>query len=126
MLFRSLTPLALFVLVAAFAFKSEVFARDLWGQGLAGGKPLGSVLEQVSGAMLVTVWVFVGIEGASVYSARAERRADVGRATLIGFVLVLALLVAVSVLSMGILSQPELAALPNPSMAHVLAHVAGP
>lgn len=121
-----LTPLALFVLVAAFAFKSEVFARDLWGQGLAGGKPLGSVLEQISGAMLVTVWVFVGIEGASVYSARAERRADVGRATLIGFVLVLALLVAVSVLSMGILSQPQLAALPNPSMAHVLAHVAGP
>ena len=79
-----LTPLALFVLVAVFAFKSEVFARDLWGQGLVGGKPLGSVLEQVSGAMLVTVWVFVGIEGASVYSARAERRADVGRITKIG------------------------------------------
>jgi hypothetical protein len=46
--------------------------------------------------MLVTVFVFLGIEGASVYSRYARRRQDVGRATVIGFVGVTALMVAVT------------------------------
>jgi arginine:ornithine antiporter/lysine permease len=75
--------------------------------------------------MLVTVWVFIGIEGASVYSARAEKRSDVGKATVLGFVGVLLLLVLVNVLSMGIMSHAELAGLKNPSMAYVLEHVVG-
>jgi arginine:ornithine antiporter / lysine permease len=66
-------------------------------------------MDQVRNMMLVTVFVFIGIEGASVYSARAEKRSDVGKATVIGFVGVLALLVLVNVLSLGIMSQPELA-----------------
>jgi arginine:ornithine antiporter/lysine permease len=70
--------------------------------------------------------VFIGIEGASVYSARAANRSDVGRATLIGFTVVLALLTAVSVLSLGVLSQADMAALKNPSMAGVLTKAAGP
>lgn len=63
--------------------------------------------------------VFIGVEGASVYSERARTRRDVGRATLFGFVLVLALLLLVNFLSYGLLSQEELAALEDPSMAHV-------
>ena len=35
--------------------------------------------------MLITVFVFLGIEGASVYSRMARKREDVGRATVIGF-----------------------------------------
>jgi arginine:ornithine antiporter / lysine permease len=42
------------------------------------------VLDQVKSTMLVTLWVFIGIEGASVYSARAAKRTDVGRATVVG------------------------------------------
>lgn len=75
--------------------------------------------------MLVTVWVFIGIEGASVYSARAARREDVGRATVIGFLICLALLMGVSLLSLGIMTQPQLAGLKNPSMAPVLEQVVG-
>ena len=41
--------------------------------------------------MLVTVWVFIGVEGAAVYSQRAAKRSDVGRATVIGFAGVLVL-----------------------------------
>jgi arginine:ornithine antiporter / lysine permease len=104
----------------AMAFQVEVFKLDFWGQ-----PALGSVLDQVRSTMLVTVWVFIGIEGASVYSARAARREDVGRATVIGFLVCLALLMSVSLLSLGILSQPELAALKNPSMAPVLEKVVG-
>jgi len=115
-------PLVLFIVIAALAFKIEVFTADFWGTG---NLELGSVLNQVRGMMLVTVWVFIGIEGANIYSARAERRRDIGKATVIGFYSVLLLLVLVNVLSMGILSQPELAALKNPSMAGVLEQVVG-
>ena len=118
-----LVPLGLFVALVAWGFRADLFAQDVWGRA---NPQLGGVLEQVRGMMLVTVWVFIGVEGASVYSARAARRVDVGRATLIGFLFVLALLVAVSLLSLGVLAQPELARLKNPSMAHVLAHVVGP
>ncbi|MQT72646.1 amino acid permease, partial [Pseudomonas sp. FSL R10-0071] len=74
---------------------------------------VGSVMDQVRNMMLVTVFVFIGIEGAGVYSGRAEKRSDVGKATVIGFLGVLALLVLVNVLSMGIMTQPELAQLQN-------------
>ncbi|MEO9335703.1 arginine-ornithine antiporter [Pseudomonas guguanensis] len=116
-------PLALFIVIAAIAFKMDVFTADFWGSG---NPELGSVMDQVRNMMLVTVWVFIGIEGASIFSARAEKRSDVGKATVIGFVGVLLLLVLVNVLSQGILAQAQLAGLKNPSMAGVLEQVVGP
>ncbi|BES71317.1 arginine-ornithine antiporter [Marinobacter nanhaiticus D15-8W] len=115
-------PLILFIVITLFAFQSGIFVEDFWGFG---NPDLGSVLDQVRNMMLVTVWVFIGIEGANVYSARAARRSDVGRATVVGFLGVLLLLVLVNVLSMGVMSQAELANLQNPSMAGVLEHVVG-
>ncbi|AZF59807.1 arginine-ornithine antiporter [Pseudomonas sp. R11-23-07] len=117
-----IVPLLMFIVIAAVAFKADIFSRDIWGLG---NPQMGSVTDQVRHMMLVTVFVFIGIEGASVYSARAEKRADVGRATVIGFLGVLALLVLVNVLSLGIMSQPELAQLQNPSLAGVLEHIVG-
>ena len=116
-------PLLLFVLIAVFAFKLDIFTADIWGLK---NPDLGSVMNQVRNMMLVTVWVFIGIEGASIFSARAEKRSDVGKATVIGFITVLLFLVLVNVLSLGIMTQPELAKLQNPSMAAVLEHVVGP
>ncbi|XQE67511.1 arginine-ornithine antiporter [Pseudomonas sp. P3C3] len=118
-----MVPLALFIVIAAIAFKFDVFTTDFWG---AGNDKLGSVMDQVRNMMLVTVWVFIGIEGASIFSARAEKRSDVGKATVIGFIAVLLLLVLVNVLSQGIMAQAELAGLKNPSMAGVLEQVVGP
>ena len=115
-------PLLLFVLIAVFAFKLDIFTADIWGLK---NPDLGSVMNQVRNMMLVTVWVFIGIEGASIFSARAEKRSDVGKATVIGFITVLLFLVLVNVLSLGIMTQPELAKLQNPSMAAVLEHVVG-
>lgn len=117
-----IVPLILFIVITALAFRLDVFTADFWGRG---NLELGSVMQQVRNMMLVTVWVFIGIEGANVFSARAERRSDVGRATVIGFYSVLALLVLVNVPSMGIMSQAELAGLKNPSMAGVLEQVVG-
>ncbi|CAM3027799.1 MULTISPECIES: arginine-ornithine antiporter [Pseudomonas] len=115
-------PLVLFVLIAVFAFKLDIFTADIWGLK---NPDLGSVMNQVRNMMLVTVWVFIGIEGASIFSARAEKRTDVGKATVIGFITVLLFLMLVNVLSLGIMTQPELAKLQNPSMAAVLEHVVG-
>jgi len=116
-------PLIMFIVIAAVAFKADIFTRDIWGTS---NPNFGGVMDQVRNMMLVTVFVFIGIEGASVYSARAEKRSDVGRATVIGFIGVLALLVLVNVLSLGIMTQPELANLQNPSLAAVLEHIVGP
>ena len=115
-------PLVLFVLIAVFAFKLDIFTADIWGLK---NPDLGSVMNQVRNMMLVTVWVFIGIEGASIFSSRAEKRSDVGKATVIGFITVLLFLMLVNVLSLGIMTQPELAKLQNPSMAAVLEHVVG-
>ncbi|WP_293770845.1 amino acid permease [uncultured Corynebacterium sp.] len=113
--------LAFVVLIAFLGFSWDRFTDDFWAR--ESGE---SVYTQVRGIMLFTVWVFIGVEGASVYSARAKSRSDIGRATVIGFFSVLALLVAVSTLSFGVLTREELAALPDNSMASVLEAVVGP
>jgi arginine:ornithine antiporter / lysine permease len=121
-----LVPLFLFILVAVIAFHWDKFTFNFWGAGDARGTDgLGPIIDQVKSTMLVTLWVFIGIEGASVYSARAARRSDVGRATIVGFFGALGLYVLVSLLATGILSQPELAGLKVPSMAGVFEPLVG-
>ena len=115
-----IAPLLIFIVLVALVFEVKTIRIDFWGTD-----KLGSVLDQVKSTMLVTVWVFIGIEGASVYSARARNRADVGRATVIGFLICLGLLMAVSLLSLGVYAQPDLAGLKNPSMAGVLEKAVG-
>ncbi|MGI6856036.1 basic amino acid/polyamine antiporter [Mesorhizobium sp. 1B3] len=121
--FAKIIPILLFIVVVGFAFDAEIFAANFWG-----GEEVSfqSVAGQVRATMLVTVFVFVGIEGASVYSRYARNRGDVGLATLLGFLGVLCLLVLVTILSYGVLLRPDLAALRNPSMAGVLEAVVGP
>ena len=114
-------PILTFIAIAAVGFKAGLFTADLWGRSTQiDGVPLGDTMTQVKNMMLVTVWVFIGIEGASVYSQRARSRRDVGRATVLGFAGVLALLLLVNLLSYGLMAQAELAGLPDPSMAGVL------
>jgi arginine:ornithine antiporter / lysine permease len=66
------------------------------------------------------VFVFLGIEGASTYSRHAEKREDVGRATVLGFLSVLAIFASVTIVSYGVLPYQQIAALRQPSMAGVL------
>ena len=75
--------------------------------------------------MLITTFVFIGIEGASVYSRYAQKRSDVGVATIFGFIGVTALMVLVTLLSYAVLPRVEIAGLQQPSMATVLEAVVG-
>ena len=119
-----IVPIAIFIVCAALAVDMDVLRANInEGQSVGGNA---SLLDQVRGTMLVTVFVFLGVEGASVYSRYAKRREDVAVATVLGFLLVLTLLVAVTLLSYGVLPRAELAALRNPSMAGVLRAIVGP
>jgi arginine:ornithine antiporter/lysine permease len=124
-----LVPIMLFMLIAIVAFNWDKFHFDFWGQApnasATADVTLGSVATQVRHTMLVTLWVFIGIEGASVYSARAAKRSDVGRATILGFVGALGIYVLVSLVSRGLMGQAELAGLKVPSMAGVLESIVG-
>ena len=116
-------PLIVFLLLMVFAFKLDVFVDNLWGGGEAGN--YSGLFSQVKATMLVTVFVFLGIEGASNYSRFAEKRSDVGKATVMGFLGVLALFASVSILAYGVMPREEIALLRQPSVAGVLESVVG-
>ncbi|MFD5628948.1 basic amino acid/polyamine antiporter [Streptomyces sp. NPDC127072] len=113
-------PILVFVLLALFCLKPHVFAEN-WG----GADYAGSLFEQVRGTMLATVFVFLGVEGASVYSRHAKRREDVGRATVLGFLSVFAVFASVTIVSYGIMPMSEIAELRQPSMGGVLEEAVG-
>ncbi|PHI30590.1 amino acid permease [Budvicia aquatica] len=145
--FAKIIPIFCFVIILAFAFKADIFALNFWGTppsapadlshlndyGYVGHAALAiepsvepeSLWSQVRSTMLVTVFVFLGIEGASVYSRYAKERKHVGIATVLGFLGVLCLLVLVTMLSYGVMLRPDIAALRQPSMAGILEAIVG-
>jgi len=86
-------PILVFIVLLFFAFKMDLFRFNLYGGDLTAG-----LFEQVKTTMLVTVFVFIGIEGASVCSRFAKERSDVGKATILGFIGVTGLMVLVTLL----------------------------
>ncbi|WP_458247626.1 basic amino acid/polyamine antiporter [Streptomyces sp. MAI_2237] len=113
-------PILVFVILALFYLEPGVFADNFAGADYAG-----SLFDQVRGTMLATVFVFLGVEGASVYSRHARRREDVGRATVLGFLSVFAVFASVTIVSYGLMPMSEIARLRQPSMAGVLEHAVG-
>lgn len=63
-------PILVFIVIAVIAFKADVFTGNFWGGD--GNYSWASLFEQAKGTMLITVFVFLGIEGASVYSRFAR------------------------------------------------------
>lgn len=86
--------------------------------------PLGGVGTQIFNCMIIMMWCFVGIEGASVVSSRAARKTDVGNATLIGFICLMLIYVGASVLPYGYMPSTEVAALDYPALVYVFSSMA--
>lgn len=122
--FAKIIPIMMFIVIVVIAFKADVFTGNFWGGD--GNYSWSSLFEQAKGTMLITVFVFMGIEGASVYSRFAKKREDVGKATVIGFLAVLSVFMLVTLSSYGVMAQSELAGASQPSMAAVLESVVGP
>lgn len=116
----------IFVAIAAVLFLQKFDPAIFLANLTTGSDPSLPFWSQVSGTMMVTIWVFVGIEGAVAISGRAKHDRDVGKATVVAFVCVLTIYMLVSVLSMGVMPLSELAGLENPALAGVLAAAVGP
>lgn len=121
-----LVPILLFILILLFSFHLDKFDFNFWGHLPKGGKTLGLLPAQLKSTMLVTLWAFIGIEGAVVLSNRAKSQSDVSKATFLGFLGCLVIYIGLSVLPFGFLTQEEIAAVANPSTAGVLEKVVGP
>lgn len=126
--------LAVFVVFSVFMFDAGVFTSDFWGtlynnavaagQAGADAVSLGDVTQQIMNCFIIMFWVFVGIEGATVMSSRAERKSDVGKATVIGLACLLAIYIGCSVLPYGYMSYTEIASLDYPAMVYIFEDMA--
>ena len=126
MTFIKFGALILIIILLCIYFKAGVFTKDFWGHmNIDGFKNLGGIGTQIESTMLVTMWCFIGIEGAVMMSSRAKRSSDVGKASILGFYLALILYAMVSILCFGVMTQPEMANLDDPSVAYVLRKVCG-
>jgi arginine:ornithine antiporter/lysine permease len=117
-----IVPIIVAIIALIIAFNYTQFAENFFG---GAGMPEKPLWAQVRDTMLITVFVFLGIEGASVYSRFAKTRADVGRATILGFVGVTGLMVAITLLPYAVMPQSEIAALRQPSLAGALEAIVG-
>ncbi len=116
-----LSVIALIIILLALNIKYETLTSDIWGIG----DEIGGITTQVKSTMLVTLWCFIGIEGAVVMSGRARRQSEVGKAGILGFLAAWILYVLVSVFSFGIMSRAKLAGLEDPSVAYALRSICG-
>ncbi|MCW1957243.1 MAG: amino acid permease, partial [Mycobacterium sp.] len=117
-----MVPILVFIIVGLVMFKAGVFADNFWG---GGDQSFSAIFEQAKGTMLITVFVFLGIEGASVYSRYAREREDIGKATVLGLLSVLSVFMLVTMVSYGAMPQSDLAAAAPPSMAAVFESMVG-
>ncbi|WP_214402681.1 basic amino acid/polyamine antiporter [Pseudonocardia lacus] len=117
-----IVPILVFIVVLLLAFDAGVFADNWIATGYG---DLGSLDEQIRNTMIITTFVFLGVEGASVYSRYAKKRADVGRATVLGFLSVLAIFALVTLASYSVMAQPDIAGTRQPSMIGLFEHVVG-
>ncbi|OED95847.1 basic amino acid/polyamine antiporter [Vibrio breoganii] len=117
-----LIGLIIIIAIIMYSFEPANLSLDVWGEE----QQLGSVVTQIQSTMMVTLWCFVGIEGAVVLSGRAKKKSDVGKATLIGFLVAISMYSLISILAFGILPQQELSQLANPSAASLLEAAIGP
>ena len=117
-----IVPIVVAILAFVFFFNYSQFSENFFG-GL--DMPEKSLFAQVRDTMLITVFVFLGIEGASVYSRFAKKREDVGSATILGFVAVTGLMVAITLLPFATAPRAAIAGVQNPSLAGALELVVG-
>ena len=119
----TLTSLLIFILITALFFKISIFKTNFWGESPQ--HFLGPIGSQLKSTMLVTLWAFIGIEGAVVVSGRAANPSSVGKATILGFSGCLLIYVLLSLLPFGSLYQYQLAKIADPSTAGVLNFLVG-
>lgn len=126
-----IAAILVFIGFSITCFNAGVFTADFWGTlernavVLAANEyELGDVTNQVIQCVLILMWAFIGIEGASVMSNRARRRSEVGSATVLGLFVLLALYIGASIIPYGVMDYADLVAAPKPATITVLEYMA--
>ncbi len=83
------------------------------------------LLGQLNHAALSTLWAFVGVESAVVFSSRAKRMIDVKRSTIAGLLIAMLIYIAITLLVMGSLTHSRLTASSKP-LVDALTEAIGP
>lgn len=120
-----LVPLAIFIVAAIAAFQVDIFTLDIFGTETGTFEFL-SIFEQVNETMMTALWIFIGIEGAVVFSSRAKNKKDIGKASVLALLTMVIIYVLISVVSLGVMSRAEITELKTPAMAYVLEKIVGP
>ncbi len=123
-----LTILVIFIIMMVVCFKAGMFTADFWGRvanNASHGTTTGSVWEQMKGTLMTLIWVFIGVEGASVMASRAKSLTAAREASLISFGLLVVIYVLISILPYGALTRAELAGMGQPAIGHVLQATVG-
>ncbi|MGX7163275.1 basic amino acid/polyamine antiporter [Enterococcus massiliensis] len=122
-----LIPLAIFAFIALFRFDLTLFLENFSSRNILGPAGLSLPFEhQVMGCVMVMLWVFVGIEGASAVGSRARKKTDVGKATVLGLIGLLVVYMLISLLPYGILTTEELASIQTqPAMGYLFELMVG-
>lgn len=120
-----LVPLVVFIIAAMTVFRLDTVSIDVFGTA-SHTFELGAVFEQVNATMMTALWVFIGIEGAVVFSSRAQNKKDIGTASVLALVAMVVIYVLISVVSLGVMPRSEIITLKTPAMAFVLERIIGP
>lgn len=127
-------PIFAFIVIAIINFKAGVFTSHFWANmstNLQGSvtyskATASGIFEQIKGCMMVMMWVFVGIEGATTMAARAKKKSDAGKATIIGLISLLSIYVVVSILPYGYLPLSKLQTMKHPVLLYLFKEMTGP
>ncbi|RDX02952.1 amino acid permease [Listeria kieliensis] len=113
----------LFIIIAVFSFQSAkmgAFYHPVYNSaGLKEG-----LLSQVNSAAIVTLWAFIGIESALMFSGRAKSGKTVQAATITGLVVAVMLYSLISILALGLIPKEKLIGSASP-LADALNSVIG-
>ncbi|MCM0581998.1 amino acid permease [Weissella diestrammenae] len=128
-----LVPLAAFALMAAISFKVGIFTAHFWenfsvntaGMFSYSHLTFDGFVSQMKGCLMAMMWVFVGIEGASMVAARAKKKSDAGKATIVGLLTLLFIYVFLTMLPYGYLSQAELVKIKSPAILYLFESMTG-
>lgn len=118
-------PIVVFIVALLLAFKVDIFNAGLWENALASEGLPTSINGQIGTAMASTIWVYVGIEGALIYSARAKTKSNASKAIVVSYIVIAVTYILLTLLSFGVLSQLQVSGMEVPALGGILEAVVG-
>lgn len=111
-----------FIVAMLFVFEKTNLLP--WAQPrLDGSGHAVGLFGQTSHAAIATLWAFIGVESAVVFSSRAKRRNLIKRATILGLAITVVIYIAITLLVMGVLPEAQLMQADKPLVDALIAGI---